>query len=134
MAGALLEKKAANALISGVEMRRSFDTFLRGETFGFLNWFLEVLRKRQGGLWVGGTLIVYEDRIQFSPNFANRLVQSGDMSFDLPWTEVSKISWRPGVLTGIIELSHAGKVEAVRCFGSKKLATRMTALRDDRFR
>jgi hypothetical protein len=82
-----------------------------------------------GGLWVGGTLLVFEDRVQFKPNAANRLLQTGMMGFDLGWSEVSEIGWRPGFLTSIIEVRHGDQTEAIRCFGSNKLTDQMRSLR-----
>jgi hypothetical protein len=102
---------------------------MRWETLGTWDWFLKWLRERNGGgLWVGGTLVVYDDRVQFRPNIANKALQTGKAGFDLPWREVGKISWRSGVLTNIIELQHGQETEAVRCFGAKKLAEQMRSL------
>lgn len=123
--GMLLEKKAANALFQEVGLTPRASARLQSSAPGVLGW----LRKRQGGLWVGGTLSLFDDSVRFSPNDLNKLIQTGDLSFILPWSAISAVVWRPGILTGIVELTHGERVEAVRCFGSRSLAGRMETLR-----
>lgn len=129
MAGALIEKKPANLLSRNVGVKPVVGGVLSWATLGLSSLLFGWLRRQWGGLWVGGTFFVYDDKVQFSPNGLNEAVQRGDMALDLPWSQLLEVSWRPGVLTSIIELRHVGGVEAVRCFGSKRLAAQIETLR-----
>ena len=84
------------------------------------------MEQRQGGLWVGGTLSVYESGVSFEPNGVNRALQEGELTSELSWPEVLDIKVRRGVLTNIIELSHTGGAQAFRCFAAKRVASDMT--------
>jgi hypothetical protein len=79
------------------------------------------LTKRFGGLWVGGALSVYDDRVRFEPNRANRLIHAGDVSFDIPWSAVTKLGWRRALLTNVVEISWNQDVQTVRCFGARRI-------------
>lgn len=130
MGGSLITSRGANALSTTVTVRPVVGWLLRRGTSGTFDWLIRRVREsNEGGLWVGGTLYLFSDRVQFKANLANRLVQTDAIDFDLKLTEVASVDWRPGLLTGIIELSHAGKIETVRCFGSKKLAVQIASLR-----
>jgi len=130
MSSQLVMSRAANALCVSVEVRPSVNWFMRWATLGTWDWPFRWLRKQNGGgLWVGGRLLVFDDHVEFKPNIANRALQTGSMGFDLTWSEIDEIGWRAGLLTSIIELRHGGQVEAVRCFGTKKLVNEIKALR-----
>ncbi|HUO23912.1 MAG TPA: hypothetical protein VMU59_15465 [Caulobacteraceae bacterium] len=125
MAGRLVASKAANALIAAADIKPAVRRFM--PTIGFS---LDLLRAfQEGKLWVGGRLLVFEDRIQFTANWGNRLIQTGTDGFELPWRAISDVKWKAGLLTSIIELEHDGRIEAVRCFGSKKLLKAIQSLR-----
>jgi hypothetical protein len=122
MAGRLICKKAANALIRGVRVKPWASWILAWDTLGAGKAGLRALDKRQGGLWVGGTLSVFESGVSFEPNGLNRAIQEGELASELEWSEVLGIKVRFGILTNIIEVSHAHGVRAFRCFGAKRVA------------
>ncbi|MEW6596730.1 MAG: hypothetical protein AB1429_04445 [Pseudomonadota bacterium] len=126
MAGRLICKTAANARIRGVHLRSWASWLLAWQTLGAGNVGLRALDKRQGGLWVGGELSVYDSGVRFEPNSFNRAVQEGEFAFEHAWAEVLAIKVRFGILTRIIELTHAHGVQAFRCFGAKRVAAQMT--------
>jgi len=125
MADRLICKKVANALVLGVRLKPWVSFLLAWQTLGVVNTRLRASEKRQGGLWVGGTLSVYEGGVSFEPNHLNRAVQEGELVSELEWSEVLGINIRFGIMTHIIELSHAHGAQAFRCFGAKRLAAEM---------
>jgi hypothetical protein len=125
----LIVKRLANALFAQVELEPATASVLRWETLGLSDSMFKRLGELQGGLWVGGTLFAYDDHVAFSPNALNAALQSGDMTFDLPWSAIDAVTWRFGILTGIIEFSHSGIKQAIRCFGAKKLSLRLDEIR-----
>jgi hypothetical protein len=81
--------------------------------------------QRQGGLWVGGALSVYDTGVSFEPNGLNQALQEGKLKSALSWPEILDIRVRRGFLTNIIELSHANGVQAFRCFAAERVADDM---------
>ncbi|HEY1751049.1 MAG TPA: hypothetical protein VGG29_07285 [Caulobacteraceae bacterium] len=126
MTGRMICRVTANSLIGGVRVKPWAATALGWVTLGVANVLLRRLDARQGGLWVGGALSVYEDGMRFEPNALNRAIQDGGLVTELRWPEVVGISRRFGFLTGIIEVAHAHGTQAFRCFGAKRVAAAMT--------
>lgn len=129
MAGRLICRKVANALLGDVRLKPWASWLLAWDTFGLGNAGLRALHKRQGGLWVGGTLSVYDSGVSFEPNGLNRALQEGELVSELEWPDVLGIKVRFGILTNIIELSHAHGVQAFRCFGARRVAAQMNDAR-----
>jgi hypothetical protein len=84
-------------------------------------------RKKYGGLWVGGDLNVFSDRITFSANAINRAIQTGDLTREIMLNTVTKVACRFGWFTGIIDVSHGGDCFTFRCYGSKALTATIEA-------
>jgi hypothetical protein len=125
--GRLICKQVANALIRDVRPRPWVSWLVSRSTLAFVR----TMDQRQGGLWVGGTLSVYDSGVSFEPNGLNRALQEGKLTSELSWPEVLDIKVRRGVLTNIIELSHANGVQAFRCFAAQRVAADMTQARKE---
>jgi hypothetical protein len=74
--------------------------------------------------WVFGTLYVHEDDLRF-----DRGANAEPTATHLRWAEVSSVCWRPGFPFGRVEIVRDGGVETYLCFGAKRLAGRLEALR-----
>ena len=115
-----IKHKVANALIADVRPAPWIAALLKMATLGRTP-------EASGGLWVGGEIDLFEDRIRFSPNALNTAVQTGNLSREVLLTAVTDVAWRLGILTGIIEISHDGGRFTFRCYGAKAFASRIKA-------
>ena len=104
-------------------LSRMFPRILKGE----LNW----LRRRQGGLWVGGKAILTKTDLSFTPNGLNSAFHA--FPERLGWTvslaAVIEVRVRRGVLTNIIEVQSAAGQVSIRCFGAKSFSARIEIAR-----
>ena len=122
MSDGLITKKIVNVLVADAEIKPPLAQLLNYQTLGFIGRFLNRMRRVYGGLWVGGDLFLYQDRLSFKPNAANRAVHSSDMARDFPLSTVTAVRCRFGVFTGIVDVELRGKRLTFRCFGSKVFA------------
>lgn len=91
---------------------------------------IEMIRSQYGGLWVGGTATLYEDRLEFEPNGMNRALHKGDLSISIKLRDVDKVEQRFGILSGIIDISAGRSVLSIRTFGAKGFASQIEQARD----
>jgi hypothetical protein len=122
MGDRLVTHKLVNALVPTAQPGAAMQEMLDSVTFGFRNPALDWLRSKMRGLWVGGDLYIFEDRLKFEPNALNRAAHAGDVSVEIRLSDVSAVRWRPGVLTSIVDVQHHTSTTSFRCFGSKALA------------
>jgi len=84
---------------------------------------MKMFSKKMGGLWVGGTLFLFEDSLCFEANTMNKALQTGATNVDIPLTSIVRVSPRFGLLTGIIDVlwtkDSTQHLNSFRCFGSK---------------
>ena len=115
MDATLITKKIVNALIRDVTP--SATVFGGLERAIFEKW-----RQRVGGLWVGGDLFVFTDRLRFEANALNRAVQGGDLNFEIRLDSIASVERRWGLVTSIVDVIHGDCRSSFRCFGSGALA------------
>lgn len=129
VAGEPIAHKWANALIRDAEPNETFDVLIDPVTYGLpsiprlsARWMLRALKAKQGGLWVGGDLYLYGDRLTFEANRLNSSVQTGTLSFELLLKDITSVTRRFGLVTGIVDIVHGGHRTAVRCYGARQFA------------
>lgn len=118
----LIVRKVVNAVIADAQPTPTVDSIMKLGTLGTSNIMFDQYRKKFGGLWVGGNLDLFQDRLCFSPNALNAAIQIGHLSRAIMLSTVTNVSWRFGVVTGIIDVTHSGGCFTFRCYGSKVLA------------
>ena len=104
LSGQPILKRAANALFADVTLSKAAKSYSTWGTWGILNSVISSSAARNGGLWVGGDVSLYQDRLAFQPNGLNVALQDGDMTADIPLSNVSVVKFRPAFITGIVEL------------------------------
>lgn len=135
----LLATKFANALIGDAAGKEGIFTVLAWKdgtfdirtgkmantVFGMptTKGLIKMFSKRMGGLWVGGSLLLYEDSLYFEANAMNKALQTGLKSVDIPLTSIKQASLRPGFITKIIDIVWAQDsmqyLNSFRCFGAQ---------------
>jgi hypothetical protein len=117
---ALVAKKIVNALIPTAQPR-----FPVGKQVGFV---LERFRAKYQGLWVGGTLYLLPDCLDFQPNAVNRFVHNADVSRRVALADIASVSDQFGVVTRIVTVTlRDGTDFKFRCFGAPKFVQKIRA-------
>ncbi len=122
-----IAKKLVNALISDVEMNSVAKKLIELTSHGLTTAVIEAMKKKMGGYWVGGTLALYADRLEFRPNFANEWLHDGDCGAALALVDVIDIRVRQGLVTNIIDIVAENRTLSVRCYGAAGFADRIRA-------
>lgn len=113
-------KKLANALIKDASINGVTNVFfdVAGATGSKI--VIEGLKKIYGGLWVGGTAYLYDDRIEFKPNKMNLALTKGLTDIILPLNKIVDINLEFGVVTKIINIATLNGTLKIRCSGANK--------------
>ena len=140
----LMAKKLANALIGDAAGREDVCASLAwtvqfgsaGISSGLpaTKELLKNFSKQMGGLWVGGSLFLFEDSLHFEANRMNEKLQTGVMRVDIPLVSIDRVSPRFGFITGIIDVVWTNGsmqyLNSFRCFGSTALVAQIQAAVD----
>jgi hypothetical protein len=116
--------KRVNALIEDAQVSKPFAELALGASQVF-----EAIRRRDGGLWVGGTLTLTKQGVAFAPNAMNRLAHVGDTSFSIQWADISSMELRKGFITNIIAIKTDRRRYQVRCFCAARFLERLQTAR-----
>ena len=123
----VIAKKMANALMKDAEVSDRTNTLLGpGGRLG-----TNAVKKLMGGLWVGGTVYLTSDAIEFHPNGLNRAVHKDpdSLSVVLPLRGITSVETRFGIATQIIDIKTAIGTLSVRCYGAAGFAKKINAVR-----
>jgi hypothetical protein len=88
-----------------------------------IDWF----KRKQGGLWVGGSVSVSQGGVSFSPNGLNRVLHVDLEPINVLAGDVRAVRQEFGWFTGIVVVEHTQGEFRFRCFGAKQLAASMAA-------
>ena len=89
---------------------------------------VERFKRRHGGLWVGGRLVITNEEIQFTPNALNVAVHMNVTAMIIPLGFVNSVSWIFGFFTGIILIVSKKGEYRFRCFGAKGIVRKLESL------
>jgi len=123
----VIAKKMANALMKDAEVTDHTNMLLGpGGRLG-----TNAVKKLMGGLWVGGTVYLTNDAIEFHPNGLNRVVHKDpeSLSVVLPLRGITAVETRFGIATQIIDIKTAIGTLSVRCYGAAGFAKKINAVR-----
>ena len=123
----IIARKLANALMKDAEIGDRTQTLLGpGGRLG-----TSAIKKLMGGLWVGGTVYLTEDAVEFHPNGLNRAVHKDpeSLSVVLPLRGITSVETRFGIATQIIDIKTAIGTLSVRCYGARSFAKKIEAAR-----
>jgi hypothetical protein len=114
-------KKLCNAFITDAVVNRRIG--------GMAARNVETIGAAIGGLWVGGTVTVSADALDWVPNIMNTAVHDDLLPVHIPLREVRAVRREFGILTGIVvvELDDGGEFR-FRCFNARNVAENMSDL------
>lgn len=84
-------------------------------------------KRKHGGLWVGGTVVVTDRGVSFAPNGLNRAFHDERETISVRAADIRAVRHEFGWFTGIVVVTHAGGEFRFRCYGAKKLAATLAA-------
>lgn len=90
---------------------------------------LWVLRRRFGGLWIGGDVNLWPDRLEFLPNQRNAALHHGDLAWSLPLSDITSVTCVPASVTDIIAIAHPAGITRIRCYGAQAFAQQIDTAR-----
>ena len=112
-------RKAANAFLPNATPSKWVPFFALSAIARF--------KRKQGGLWVGGTVSVSQSGVSFSPNGLNRTLHADLEPINVPAEDIRSVRHEFGWFTGIVVVEHTHGEFRFRCFGAKQLAVTMAA-------
>jgi hypothetical protein len=115
-----------------LNIRKLANAFMRGATpsDALLSEALAAVqrfKRKHGGLWVGGTVVVTRDGVSFAPNRLNRVFHEDLEAINVTARDIRSVRHEFGWFTGIVVVTHVGGEFRFRCYGAKKLAATIAA-------
>jgi hypothetical protein len=83
---------------------------------------LQCLLKKNGGLWVGGKIVINATGLTFTPNGLNSALHEGLEFIYIPLADIRNARREFGWVTGIVVIEHDKGTFRFRCFGAKRVA------------
>lgn len=124
----VIAKKLATALLKDAELGdRTSRLVGAGGRLGS-----KATKLAMGGHWVGGTLYLTEDCVEFHPNTINKAVHKDPdaLSVFLPLRGITGVETRNGVGSQILDIHTAIGTLSVRCLGASGFAKKIKAARN----
>ena len=129
-----IEKKVCNALIENANPNFNFYliSFVTSGVVGAIGMgaIMGSFKKMMGGLWVGGTTYLTKEKIIFTPNKLNKMLQSNIDHLEIPLLDIVSIKKEFGVVTGIVRLETENGILKLRCYGASKFMEKIVKTRD----
>ena len=111
--------KYANLFHPNVEMSSGARSLFPLDADSGIDW----MRRKIGGLWVGGAVTLTHEALHFAPNAMNVAAHDRDTSSAVPLAHVVEVSDRFGWVTRIVDVrTDTGETFTFRCFGAKAFA------------
>lgn len=115
----IIASKFANGFFADAEMSEGVRrAFVLGSDVA-VDW----LRRRMGGLWVGGSITLTHETLSFAPNALNTSAHTGTTSWAVPLARITEVADRFGWVTRIVDVrTDDGAIFTFRCFGARAFA------------
>lgn len=79
-------------------------------------------KAKEGGLWVGGRLVLTDTRLTFTPNAVNRAVHQQLSEVSVELNTIRSVTVLPALITKIIRVEADDRSVRFRCFGADAVA------------
>lgn len=120
-----ITKKAVNVLVREADPRVSSSLLTNTTQRNVLQSVLRAYKNIMGGLWVGGTVTLYETKLVFQPNGMNQAFHVNDCFREMSLSEIREVHVRLGIVTKIIDIVTTKGTLSMRCFGAKHFAEKI---------
>lgn len=133
MEGNIIVKKAANFLVDHVALKLDTAIILADLAGAKLSHAtlvnaLDSAKRKHGGTWVGGSVVVTDKTLSLSANALNRSLQEGNLDLNVPLSSIESITvtgWFLGKTATVV--ATAGTIK-FRCFGIDDVAEKVRML------
>jgi len=116
----LLDYRVCNACIETAEPNQLFHSVMRAMGADkSANAQLDLIRRKAGGLWVGGRVFLTTDRIVFVPNALNAMLQDNVSAISFDVSEVVDVGQRSGLMTTLVDIRTCANVLTIRGYRMK---------------
>jgi hypothetical protein len=131
-----LLSKAANCLVEDAQAKEHLAGSVAAGMTGMhidgavdrgINRAITARKAKDGGLWVGGRLVLTSSRLTFAPNAANRAVHAQLSEVSVELNAIRSVTLLPGLVTKIILVETDDRSVRFRCFGAASVAERIRA-------
>lgn len=82
-------------------------------------------KAEEGGLWVGGRLVLTDSHLTFTPNAVNRAVHQELSEVSVELNTIRSVTVLPGLITKIIQVETDDRLVKFRCYGAASVAQRV---------
>ena len=86
------------------------------------------LKKKWGGLWVGGTVELSSECLSFRPNRLNMFFHEEFQQVEIPAAHIKSIVREFAWFTGVVQVHHQGGEFRFRCYGAKTVAKTLSSI------
>jgi hypothetical protein len=126
--------KAANCLVEDAQAKEHLAGSVAGAIAGRqiggaaergVNRAITRRKAKDGGLWVGGRLVLTSSHLTFAPNAVNRAVHEQLSEASLELSAIRSVALLPGLITKIIYVETDDQSVKFRCFGAGSVAERV---------
>lgn len=88
---------------------------------------IKLTEKSFGGLWVGGTVEISHNGVEFRANAMNRALHIGVTSVTIASQAIRSMRREFGFITGIVAIDHDAGEFRFRCYGAKGVVAKYQA-------
>ena len=124
-ANCLVEEAQAKEHIAGSVAGAVGAPYIAGAVDRGVNRALARRRASDGGLWVGGRLVLTTSRLTFAPNAANRAVHQQLPEVTIELSAIRSVTVLPGRITKVIRVETDDRSIRLRCWGAASVAERV---------
>lgn len=91
---------------------------------------IDVGRRKQGGLWVGGKAVLTTSTLSFAPNSMNQAMHAApeDLEMNISLADINNVMVHRGLITAVIEIRTGAGILKIKCFKAKAFATAIEAV------
>jgi len=117
----IIAEKSVSALVDNAEWARLSKMILGLD--GRISTSLS--KKMIGGQWISGKAFVTKEAFEFHPSLLNKpfIKNMDDLCLRLPWSDITSVSKRFGMVSPIIDLATPQQTCSIRCQSADQLMT-----------
>ena len=86
---------------------------------------LNSAKRIMGGLWIGGSCELYDDRLIIRPNGMNASAHKNISEIEVPFEFVEGFDLEKRLTTSIVRINFAGTFIRFRCWGAEKFISKI---------
>ena len=131
----IVVRAPANMLVRDARLNRLAKVILGFAFLGAGDSVLGAFASHQGGLWVGGEVRIFRDKIVFEQNALNRAFHEGEIVKTVYMKDVAKVLSTRKFRSDLVSIEYSSDARAgimkLRCYRSSRVAETVESLSAD---